>query len=319
MQCFAAAIFCFSGCGKKSETAPEKSAASYPLPDPPLVADCEPGIRGGRLVIAELGDPKTFNPITANESSSQDIYRYFFASLLGFDPTKQEVTPGLADSWTNSPDGKTWTFKLRKNLRWSDGQPLTADDVVFTCNDVIYNTNINQRSWRTHCMVDGKNFIVTKVDDLTVQVVTPEIYAPFLEAFGAGVPIMPKHILAKTVADGTFNSAYGINWKPEDIVCSGPFRHQGIQVRRTTFCWNAIRIFSKWTQTAPRLPYFDNIILHHRAGHERDVVAFFERRERRADFIYANEYDTFQDGVGEGKIQTARTGHRFGDGLFLVQ
>ena len=75
---FAAAIFGFAGCGKKTETAPEKSAASYPLPDPPLVADCEPGIPGGRLVIGELGDPKTFNPITANESSSQDIYRLMF-------------------------------------------------------------------------------------------------------------------------------------------------------------------------------------------------------------------------------------------------
>ena len=50
--------------------------------------------------------------------------------------TSQQIEPGLAESWTNSPDGKTWTFKLRKNLRWSDGEPLTADDVVFTCNDV---------------------------------------------------------------------------------------------------------------------------------------------------------------------------------------
>ena len=103
------------------------------MPDPPLVATCQPGIPGGRLVLAEPGDPKTFNPITANESSSLDIYRFLFASLLGFDSVTQEVEPGLAESWTNSPDGKTWTFKLRKNLRWSDGEPLTADDVMFTC------------------------------------------------------------------------------------------------------------------------------------------------------------------------------------------
>ena len=65
---FAATIVCLSGCGKKAETAPQKTAGSYPLPDPPLVANCKPGIPGGRLVIAEPGDPKTFNPITANES-----------------------------------------------------------------------------------------------------------------------------------------------------------------------------------------------------------------------------------------------------------
>lgn len=58
-----------SGCGKNPPAAPAKSAADYPLPEPPLVADCAPGIPGGRLVIATFGDPKTFNPITANEQS----------------------------------------------------------------------------------------------------------------------------------------------------------------------------------------------------------------------------------------------------------
>ena len=82
---FVTAIFCLSGCGKKTETPPVKSAASYPLPDPPLVATCKPGIPGGRLVMALYGDPKTYNPITANEQSSEEIYRNMFSALLGFD------------------------------------------------------------------------------------------------------------------------------------------------------------------------------------------------------------------------------------------
>ena len=73
--------------------------------------------------------------------------------------------------------------------------------------DVIYNPKIDN-VMRDAFIVSGKKFAVTKVDDLTIQVVTPEIYAPFLENFG-GVPIIPKHILAKAVTDGTFTSAYG--------------------------------------------------------------------------------------------------------------
>jgi len=86
---FAALLVCLSGCRKKAETPPEKSAASYPLPDPPLVADCQPGIPGGRLVMALYGDPKTYNPITGNEQSSEEIYQHLFEALLGFDWSTQ--------------------------------------------------------------------------------------------------------------------------------------------------------------------------------------------------------------------------------------
>ncbi|MEI9864192.1 MAG: hypothetical protein WDN00_06495 [Limisphaerales bacterium] len=101
-----AAIFCLAGCGKKTETMPGKNTANHSLPEPPMVVKCEPGILGGRLVVAAVNDPKTFNPITENESSSDALVRLMFASLLGFDDQLQQVEPGLAESWTNSPDGK---------------------------------------------------------------------------------------------------------------------------------------------------------------------------------------------------------------------
>ena len=303
---FAATIVCLSGCGKKAETAPQKTAGSYPLPDPPLVANCKPGIPGGRLVIAEPGDPKTFNPITANESSSMDIYRFLFASLLGADSVTQEVEPGLAESWTNTPDGKTWTFKLRKNLRWSDGEPLTADDVVFTFNDVIYNPGVDNVT-RDALQVDGKPFTVTKIDDLTIRVVTPDIYAPFLEAFGAGVPILPKHILAKTVADKTFASAYGINWKPEDIVGSGPFRLKEYKTAQSVLLernpW-----FFEVDSNAQRLPYCDNVVFTVVPDRNAISLRFLSGECDVHDYIYANEYDHFKTESANGKFQLLEPG-----------
>src|SRR5215469_1054153 len=211
-----AAVLCLSGCGKNTQTAEngasENSATTYPLPDPPVVVDCQAGVRGGRLIISELGEPKTFNMITANEESSQDIIRFMFWGLINLDEPTQTVKPGLAYSWTNSPDGKSWTFHLRKDLRWSDGAPLTADDVLFTWNDIILNPKIDNVT-RDPFIIDGKGPIVTKLDDLTIQVTMPDVYPPFLANFG-GVPIIPKHILEKSVADGTFTSAYEVNTKP---------------------------------------------------------------------------------------------------------
>ncbi len=311
---FAAAIFSLSGCGQKTETAPTKSAANYPLPDPPLVAACNPGNPGGRLVVATFGDPKTFNPITANEQSSEEIYRHLFASLLGFDWPSQSVSPGLADWWTNSPDGKTWTFRLRKNLRWSDGEPLTADDVIFTWNDVIYNPDIDNVT-RDLFVVSGKKFTVTKVDDLTIQVVTPEIYAPFLDNFGAGVPIMPKHILEKTIADKTFTSAYGVNWKPADIVGSGPFRLKDYQPAQSILL-ERNPYFFEVDSNGQRLPYFDNIIYTVVPDMNAMSLRFLSGESDADDFIYPYEYDHFKAEAAKGRFNLLEPGIGLETGFF---
>jgi peptide/nickel transport system substrate-binding protein len=303
---FAAVIFCFSGCGKKSETAPEKSAASYPLPDPPVVVDCEPGNLGGRFVVAEVGDPKTFNYIMANETSSIDVGRFMFWGLLNFDVPTQEIKSGLAESWTNSPDGKTWTFKLRKNLRWSDGEPLTADDIVFTWNDVIYNTNIDTVA-RDPFIIGGKKFTVTKVDDLTIQVVTPEIYAPFLVALGAGVPILPKHILAKSVADGTFTSAYGINSDPAQVVGSGPYRLKEYKAAQYTLL-ERNPYFLEVDKRGQRLPYFDNIMFTVVPDLNAMSLRFLSGESDVDDFIYPYEYDHFKSESAKGKFTLLEPG-----------
>jgi len=303
-----------SGCGKKA-VVPEKSAASYPLPEPPLVASCAPGIPGGRLVMSTFGEPKTFNPIMATETASQEIYRFLFASLLGFDSAKQEIEPGLAESWTNSPDGKTWTFKLRKNLRWSDGEPLTADDVVFTFNDVIYNPKIDNVT-RDALQVDGKYFVVTKIDDLTIQVVTPEIYAPFLEGFGAGVPILPKHILAKSVADGTFTSSYNCNSDPAQIVGSGPFRLKEYKTAQYTLL-ERNPYFFEVDGNGQRLPYLDNLIYSIVPDWNAMSLRMLHGECDVDDFIKPDEYNTFKAAEADGKIKLLEPGPGLEVGYFV--
>src|SRR5437870_7111070 len=82
-----------AGC---QERAPK---AGHPLPPSHLVAQCEPGRPGGRLVLASPGSPKTFNPLFALDSASDGIVRLLFASLISLDQARQEVRPGLAESW----------------------------------------------------------------------------------------------------------------------------------------------------------------------------------------------------------------------------
>ena len=310
-----------AGCGKSQSgtttaSAPAttpSTAVKAPLPEPPYVVEIEPGTPGGRLVIATFGDPKTFNPITANEGSSEEIYRMLYWGLLGYDWPNQQVLPGLAESWSVLPDNKTWTFKLRNGLLWSDGQPLTADDVIFTWKDVIYNKEINNVTVDLF-RIDDKDFEVTKVDDLTIKVVTPEIYAPFLEFFG-GVPIIPKHILAKAVTEKRFEAAYGINSKPEEIVGSGPYKLKEFKPAQHALL-ERNPYFFEVDKKGQRLPYFDNIIYTVVPDMNAMSLRFLQSESDVFEMVRPDEFNRFKEEADKGKFTLVELGIGLEKGFF---
>jgi peptide/nickel transport system substrate-binding protein len=299
-------IFILIGCGRKSETSSSGTGggAEFPLPEKPAVAECEPGVRGGRLVIATFGAPKTFNPITANESSSDDIIRLLFSGLVGIEAPTQQIKPALAESWDVEADQKTWTFRLRKGLRWSDGQPLTADDVVFTW-EVIYDTNIVNVTVDS-LRVDGKNFEVSKLDDHTVRIVTPEVYAPFLHN-AAVKAILPRHILAKAVAEKRFEAAYGVNSRPTEVVGSGPFRlkeykpGQHTLVERNPHFWAV-------DKSGQRLPYLDHVIYTEVPDFNAMALRILQGESDIHERVRPEEYQRFKEAEAKRGIRLAELG-----------
>ena len=100
------------------------------------------GKPGGTLTFATISEPLTFNLAIANDSSSSIVLAYVFEGLTDTSWLTDEVEPMLAESWERSDDGLTWTFHLRKDVRWHDGRPFTAHDVDFTFNRIIYNDDI---------------------------------------------------------------------------------------------------------------------------------------------------------------------------------
>jgi peptide/nickel transport system substrate-binding protein len=301
-----------SACGNKENQAPSgggsassAGASEHPLPTPPAVAECEPGTPGGRIVIATFAPPKSFNPITTSETSSTDITLRMFFGLVIVDSPTEKVRPGLAESWSVEPDNKTWTFHLRKGVRWSDGAPLNADDVVFTWNDVIYNTNIVNVT-RDQFIIDGKKFTISKVDDYTIKVVTPEIYAPFLEFFGS-VPIIPKHVLAKAVEEKRFQAAYGVDANPADVVCCGPFRlkeykqDQYVLLERNPEFWEV-------DKKGQRLPYFDTVVFAIVPDMNAESLMFLSGKADLQERVRPEEYEHFQDEAKKGRFRVLDLG-----------
>jgi peptide/nickel transport system substrate-binding protein len=177
------------------------------------------GPRGGTLRFAVSAEPKSFNPIIAKETSSTAITGQIFDGLIRRDAESLEFLPALAKSWETSPDGKTWTFHLREGVRWSDGQPFTADDVLFTL-DLIYDEKVDTTA-REILKVDGKPFQYDKADAQTVRITTPTPFGPFLDAI-LGISIVPKHKLEAAWKAGTFNSTWQVNTPPAEVVGTGP-------------------------------------------------------------------------------------------------
>ncbi len=181
-----------------------------------------------QLVSPVVGEPKTFNYFLSDESSSSDVLGFMYEGLITIDQTTSEVVPALAESWTISEDGLTIVYTLKQNLKWSDGEPLTVDDVVFTYNDIILNPEIPTDTVDIlRIGAEGKLPEITKLDERRVQFKIPEPFAPFLRV--TGIAILPKHALEESVntkdssGQPLYLSKWGTNTDPAEIVCNGPY------------------------------------------------------------------------------------------------
>ncbi|MGL4848783.1 MAG: ABC transporter substrate-binding protein [Clostridium sp.] len=168
------------------------------------------------LVLSLSSTPPTMNPLYANSSSSLMVTDVLYEPLYTLGDKGQIVYNGLAEKVTHSEDCKTYTVTLKKNLKWSDGQPLTANDVVFTFNKIM-NPKNNAVIMQTF-MVGNKPVTIKKINDDTVQFDLPAPSLGFVGNLSQLYPI-PEHIY-KEVPDIKTAEA---NKKP---VGDGPYMFQ---------------------------------------------------------------------------------------------
>lgn len=178
-DCFVAALLamtCFGSC---------RSSNALKNKYDPSKVDAAP-VDGGFYVEASIADASMLNPLLSTDSASNDINELVFNGLLKYDKDIK-LSPDLAESWRVSSSGRTITFRLRKNVKWHDGQPFTAEDVLFTYQ-MLVSTNT-----RTPFGADYKIVRTARaLDKYTFEVTYSEPFAPALESWGMG--IIPKHI-----------------------------------------------------------------------------------------------------------------------------
>ena len=257
-----ALIFTFIGataCG--SRRADEGAAYKDAIPPPaePLTRTLPTvGRYGGRFIMAQTNGPKTFNGMMATETSSSDITVLTDGSLVRYDLGTQRFEPELAKSWETAPDGVTWTFHLRKGAAFSDGHPITAEDVLFSFQ-VAYDKNVHP-SIQDLLKIDGQEFKVSAPDAHTIVINTLRPNSALLDALcQGGLTVVPKHILEKSFKDGTFAAAYNVGTAPNQLVFGGAWRvAQYVPGEKTVLSRNPY--YYGFDQQQQRLPYLDEVV-----------------------------------------------------------
>ena len=230
---------------------------------------------GGTLVASTIGEgPKTFNPFNSRDNISSLMADVMYDGLLTTNPYTGEVIPKLAKSF--EVNGTEYLIKLRRGLKWSDGKPITADDVVFSWQDIVF-AGVGNTSVRDSIVIDGELPTVEKIDDYTVKFTTPKPFAPFLRMLSN--PIAPKHVFEPAVKKGNayFDTFLSTNADPKTFVTSGAFRIQEyIPAQRVTFVRNPN--YYVINTNDEKLPYLDRLV-YLIVGDLNNEVLKFEAKE----------------------------------------
>ncbi len=230
------------------------------IPNPKVVEEApEIGKFGATLVDVQVSEPRTFNPVIVTDTSTGRVLGTIFDGLVEANYITGEIEPALAESWTIGADKRTWTFTLRQGVRWSDGVPLTMDDVLFSLQ-VVFAKDV-QSTTVDLLTFGGKPVRWRKADDRRIQFITAEPLGFFLRLI-QDLTIVPKHKLQAALAKGglAFNSAWGVNTPPRQIVGTGPYIMESyVFGQRLTYVRNPR--YWKVDKAGNRLPYLDRLVL----------------------------------------------------------
>ncbi|KND50640.1 MAG: peptide/nickel transport system substrate-binding protein [Parcubacteria bacterium C7867-001] len=165
---------------------------------------------GGKLTEGIVGSPRFVNPLLAISDTDRDLSSLTYAGLMG-EGTNGALVPVLAESYEVSEDGTVYTFIMKSGVRFSDGTPVTADDVVFTVEKA------QDPTLKSPEFANWANIRAEAVDARTIRFTLPKPYAPFIEDTTLG--ILPAH-LWRTVSDEEF----AFSTLMTHPVGAGPFR-----------------------------------------------------------------------------------------------
>ncbi len=197
-------------------------------------------VEGGVYTEAIIGQISRLNPLLdASNQADRDLDQLVFSGLVKFDSTGI-AQPDLAETIVTSQDGLLYNIKLKENLKWHDGEPLTTDDVLFTISLMIEGEGYISKD----LIQLWKSVEIFRLDDLNLQMKLTEAYAPFQDYLSFG--LLPEHILGdlsiSQIADDQFNL---------QPVGSGPFKFDSLTIENSVVTGITLRASDDYLPNPP--------------------------------------------------------------------
>jgi len=212
---------------------------------------------GGSLTASLRSEPANYNRYVDAKAAADLLSLLLHARLVRINRATDELEPALAESWTPSPDGLSYTLKLRNGVQFSDGHPFSSDDVLFSAR-ALYDPGVNS-GLAGLIAVNGKPLVFEAPDPATVIVRFPSPFGPGLRLLDS-FAILPKHKLEGPLAAGKFAEATAAGTPPAEIVGLGPFvLKEHVTGQRMVFGRNPH--YWKRDASGVQLPYLDQLTI----------------------------------------------------------
>ena len=257
------------------------------------------------LVAAVRSEPRTFNRLAAIDSTSVLVASLTQAALVRINHVTDRVEPWLAESWSRTNDGLSYKFRLRRDVRFSDGAPFTAHDVVFSFR-ALYDA-ATASALADALRVNGQPLDVAAVDDHTVRVTFPSPFGSGLRILSS-MPVLPQHRLETAFEEGSLSQAWSVTTPPMELAGLGPFRLASYSPgERLVFVRNPFY----WRQGpgGESLPYLDRLTLEIVPSQDAEYLRLEASEiDLMQTQIRADDYRNLSRAAAEGRVQLVDLG-----------
>jgi len=257
-------LLLMNGCkGKKIAPPPKREKEIFPGVLETSRGDLNRGTRGGSMIRADILEYDTLNVVTTRSRSLYNVLKLVFEGLLSLNPITGEIQGSIAKDFEVINEGHSILLHLNDNVFFSDGQPCTTEDVLFTFEEIYMNPDVDTK--KTDVLkIRDKTVGITAVDEGTIRFDLPLPYRPFLYTL-AHIEILPKHILGPLIESAgieAFNREWGnLNGETGNVIGTGPYYIKGFQNGELLrLARNPHYEKKQWSLAREGMPYLDEII-----------------------------------------------------------